>query len=144
MCKCIAIGYYCYILSNLMPMYIIQSEKCRASYNLCLNKQTGWMLPMVANRETVIIITIIVPMNKMQWNSLLILMKNYDDIQLTVNGFLQFYLRWPYRMIPAKSISQTDKHALDAFAYMRKARTRKPLQISFVKCFCYNTNKMHF
>lgn len=29
----------------------------------------------------------------MQWNSLLILMKNYDDIQLTVNGFLQFYLR---------------------------------------------------
>lgn len=26
----------------------------------------------------------------MQWNSLLILMKNYDDIQLTVNGFLPF------------------------------------------------------
>lgn len=78
-------------------------------------------------------------------------MKNYDDIQLTVNGFLQFYLGQRKPMISTKSISQTtDKHALDTFSYTRKARTEEknnniePLQIPFRKCFRYNTNKMHF
>lgn len=75
-------------------------------------------------------------MNKMRWNSLTILMKNYDDIQLTVNGFPQFYLKKrPAPTITVKSISQTDKQALDIFAYMREACTKNHFEFHLWNVF---------